>query len=97
MTEAWSPLGQGDVVTNEAIPRSPRDWSGRPRRPFSGGTSSAATSSSRARTRHDYIADNIRLFDFELAADDMAAITALDRGAAGRKGPDPDTFDWVPD
>ena len=43
-----------------------------------------------------HIADNIRLFDFELAADDLAAMTALNRGTAGRKGPEPDTLDWVP-
>jgi diketogulonate reductase-like aldo/keto reductase len=34
------------------------------------------------------IRENIDIFDFSLAADDMAAIQALDRGA--RTGPDPD-------
>jgi 2,5-diketo-D-gluconate reductase A len=40
------------------------------------------------------VEENFRLFDFELAPEDMAAITALDRGE--RTGPDPDTFNWVP-
>ena len=36
--------------------------------------------------------ENIDVFDFELAGDDMQAISALDRGTAGRLGPNPDTF-----
>ena len=36
--------------------------------------------------------ENIDVFDFELAGDDMQAISALDRGTGGRLGPDPDTF-----
>ena len=33
------------------------------------------------------------------AADDaaMAAIDGLDRGTAGRIGPDPDEFNWIPE
>jgi 2,5-diketo-D-gluconate reductase A len=40
--------------------------------------------------------ENFALFDFELTADEVAAISALDRGEAGRNGPNPDTFAWVP-
>jgi 2,5-diketo-D-gluconate reductase A len=40
--------------------------------------------------------ENLDLFTFELEADDMSALAALDRGEAGRTGPHPDTFDWVP-
>ena len=40
--------------------------------------------------------ENIRIFDFALADEDMAAIDALDRGEDGRIGPNPDQFDWVP-
>ena len=36
------------------------------------------------------IAENLNVFDFELTADDVAALTALDKGL--RTGPDPDTF-----
>jgi len=36
--------------------------------------------------------ENIDVFDFELAGDDMQEISALDRGAGGRLGPDPDRF-----
>ncbi len=40
--------------------------------------------------------ENFELFDFDLDADRMAAISGLDRGPAGRLGPDPNTFDWIP-
>jgi diketogulonate reductase-like aldo/keto reductase len=36
------------------------------------------------------IRENIEIFDFELSADDLAAIRDLDSG--GRLGPDPATF-----
>jgi 2,5-diketo-D-gluconate reductase A len=34
--------------------------------------------------------ENINVFDFELTADDLAAVEALNTGQ--RTGPDPDTF-----
>jgi 2,5-diketo-D-gluconate reductase A len=40
--------------------------------------------------------ENLDLFEFELEPDDMAALAALQLGAAGRIGPHPDSFDWVP-
>jgi diketogulonate reductase-like aldo/keto reductase len=39
------------------------------------------------------IRENIDIFDFQLDADDLAAIDALDNGT--RLGPDPATFDYV--
>ena len=39
------------------------------------------------------IEENFQLFDFELADDEMAEITALDRQE--RTGPDPDTMNRV--
>ena len=44
----------------------------------------------------DRMAQNFAIFDFELGAEDMAEITALDRGEAGRLGPNPDAFDYIP-
>ncbi|MBO4209845.1 aldo/keto reductase [Micromonospora echinofusca] len=43
------------------------------------------------------IEENFRIFDFELDDTAMERITNLDRGGAGRQGPNPDTFDYVPD
>jgi 2,5-diketo-D-gluconate reductase A len=42
------------------------------------------------------IVENINLFDFELEPRHIASIDALDRGEAGRTGPNPDTFAYIP-
>jgi len=39
---------------------------------------------------------NFDLFDFELSDFDIDDLTALDRGEAGRRGPNPDTFAYLP-
>ena len=43
------------------------------------------------------IEENFQIFDFELDADDVDKITALDKGEEGRTGPNPDTMDYIPD
>ena len=40
--------------------------------------------------------ENLDVLDFELSAEDMAAIATIDRGPGGRTGADPDTFDYKP-
>jgi 2,5-diketo-D-gluconate reductase A len=47
--------------------------------------------------RPERMAENFAIFDFELDDDDLATITGLDRGEAGRTGPNPNTFDMIPD
>ena len=42
------------------------------------------------------IRENIAIFDFELESADVETIDGLDRGEAGRGGPNPDTFAYVP-
>ncbi|MDI9626983.1 MAG: aldo/keto reductase [Acidobacteriota bacterium] len=42
------------------------------------------------------MAQNIAIFDFLLTVDDLAAIDALHKGEDGRRGPNPETFAWVP-
>jgi 2,5-diketo-D-gluconate reductase A len=38
------------------------------------------------------MADNVDVFGFTLAAEEVAALDALDKGEGGRRGPHPDTF-----
>jgi 2,5-diketo-D-gluconate reductase A len=47
-------------------------------------------------TRGERMRENLALFDFELSEEDVAALSGLDRGEAGRTGPNPDTLDWIP-
>jgi 2,5-diketo-D-gluconate reductase A len=42
------------------------------------------------------IKENFELFDFQLEAGDVEKIDALNRGEAGRNGPNPDIFAYVP-
>jgi 2,5-diketo-D-gluconate reductase A len=40
--------------------------------------------------------ENFEIFDFSLTPDEVAAISSLNQGEAGRLGPNPDVFAWVP-
>ena len=42
------------------------------------------------------IKENFEVFDFELEPADAETIDALDRGEAGRDGPNPDVFAYIP-
>lgn len=96
VTQAWSPLTQGAVLSNPVVTevaartgRSPAQvvlrWH------IQRGDVVFPKTVSPARMQQ-----NLDLFTFELDVADMAAISALQQGDAGRIGPHPDTFDWVP-
>ncbi|GFM19536.1 MULTISPECIES: aldo/keto reductase [Mycobacteriaceae] len=96
-TEAWSPIAQGKVLDDPVITRIAE----------AAGKSPAQVVLRWHIQRGDIvfpksvtpqrIKDNFALFDFELGQDDVDAITTLDQGESGRTGPNPDTFDYVPD
>ncbi|WP_406035889.1 aldo/keto reductase [Nocardioides sp. NBC_00163] len=46
--------------------------------------------------RRERLEENLAIFDFELSADQVTVLAALDKGESGRSGPNPDTFDWIP-
>jgi 2,5-diketo-D-gluconate reductase A len=96
-TQAWSPIAQGAVLDDpvvtaiaDSVGRSPAQvvlrWH------VQRGHIVFPKSVTPARIR-----ENLELFDFELAPDDIARIDHLDRGDGGRRGANPDTFDWIPD
>jgi len=97
LTEAWSPIAQGKVLDDpavvevaQAVGRTPAQAVLRWHVQRGDVIFPKSTTPSRMR-------ENFELFDFELGEDQMAALSALDRGEAGRTGPNPDTFDYVPD
>ncbi len=97
VTEAWSPIAQGKVLDDPTITEIARRADRTPaqvvlRWHIQRGDVVFPKSVTPAR-----IAENFALFDFELETADMAAITGLDKGEAGRTGPNPDSFDYVPD
>jgi 2,5-diketo-D-gluconate reductase A len=94
VTEAWSPIAQGNVLDDPVIGSVARRVERTPaqvalRWHVQRGDVVFPKSVTPAR-----IQENFELFDFELSAGDMDAITGLNRNE--RTGPDPDTFDYVP-
>lgn len=95
-TEAWSPIAQGRVLDDPTISEIAERV----------GKSTAQVTLRWHVERGDIVFPksvttermqaNFEIFDFELADSDVAAITALDKGEAGRTGPNPETFDYVP-
>src|SRR5439155_12991416 len=91
-TEAWSPLGQGKgLLDNQVIKdlagkhgKSPAQVVLRWHVQLGNVVIPKSVTPSRIR-------ENIEVFDFELAAEDLAAIAELDTGT--RFGPDPDGLD----
>jgi 2,5-diketo-D-gluconate reductase A len=97
LTEAWSPIAQGAVLGDpvigaiaERLGKSPAQvvlrWH------IERGDIVFPKSVTPKR-----IKENTEIFDFELGDEDIDAITALDKGEAGRMGPNPDDFNWIPD
>jgi 2,5-diketo-D-gluconate reductase A len=97
VTEAWSPIAQGAVLDDPTVTeiagrvgRTPAQvvlrWH------VQRGDVVFPKSVTPSRMR-----ENFELFDFELSDEDVAALTALDKGEAGRTGPHPAQFDWIPD
>jgi 2,5-diketo-D-gluconate reductase A len=91
-TEAWSPIAQGgvlgDPVITEIAERVERTAAQVVLRWHIQRSSIVFPKSvTPARVR-----ENFELFDFELTDADMEAITGLDKGEAGRTGPNPNRF-----
>jgi 2,5-diketo-D-gluconate reductase A len=94
VTEAWSPIAQGKVLTDPAITSIAERLGRTPaqvvlRWHVQRGDVVFPKSVSRERMQ-----ENFALFDFELGTEDMASLTGLDRGE--RTGPDPDRFNYIP-
>ncbi|HEY2504344.1 MAG TPA: aldo/keto reductase [Mycobacterium sp.] len=96
-TEAWSPIAQGKVLDDQLITRLADAHRKTPaqvvlRWHIQRGDIVFPKSVHRERMK-----SNFDIFDFDLSNEDMDAITGLDRGESGRTGPNPDTFDFIPD
>jgi 2,5-diketo-D-gluconate reductase A len=96
-TEAWSPIAQGGVLKDPAIATIAERV---------GKSTAQVTLRWHLQLGHiifpksttpSRIEENFDIFDFELTADDLTAISALDKGEEGRTGPNPDSFDYIPD
>jgi 2,5-diketo-D-gluconate reductase A len=94
-TEAWSPLARATVLRDPVIEQVARDIARTPaqvvlRWHVQRGSIVFPKSSSPLRME-----ENFEIFDFALSEEDMSRISALDRHA--RTGPDPDTYNVIPE
>lgn len=94
-TEAWSPIAQGDVLDDPVLLKIAAEkdrtvaqvvlrWH------IQRGDIVFPKSVTRSR-----VEENFDIFDFELSPEDMAAIDGLNKDR--RRGPDPATFNYVPE
>ena len=95
-TEAWSPIAQGKVLGDPVITRIAESVGRTPaqvvlRWHLQRGDIVFPKSVTLQRVK-----ENFELFDFELNSVDVNAINELDKGEAGRTGPNPDKFDYIP-
>jgi 2,5-diketo-D-gluconate reductase A len=95
-TEAWSPIAQGAVLDDPVIVAIAGEVGRTPAQVTLRWHIQRGSIVFPKSTTPERIEENIRLFDFELDADQVAKIDALDRGEAGRQGPHPDTMAYVP-
>jgi len=95
-TEAWSPIAQGEVLGDPVIGAIADEVGRTPAQVVLRWHIQRNSIVFPKSTTPARIEENIRLFDFELDAGQAAKIDALDRGEAGRHGPHPDSFAYVP-
>ena len=94
--EAWSPIAQGQVLDDSAIKGIAAKVGRTPAQVVLRWQLQRGDIIFPKSMKAERMAENFALFDFSLAADDMAQITGLDRGDEGRIGPHPDAFDYIP-
>jgi len=97
VTEAWSPIAQGAVLDDEVIGRIANGCGKSPAQVVLRWHIQRGDIVFPKSVSSDRMRANFDLFDFELDGADMEAISALDRGESGRTGPNPNTFDYIPD
>jgi 2,5-diketo-D-gluconate reductase A len=96
LTEAWAPIAKGKVGDDDTlgelaslVGRSPAQVALRWH--IQRGDIVFPKS-----VRRERMQENFELFDWSLSDAQMSAIDELDLGEAGRTGPNPDTFDYIP-
>jgi 2,5-diketo-D-gluconate reductase A len=94
-TEAWSPIAQGAVLDDKVVGEVAERHGKSPAQVVLRWHIQLGNIVFPKSVTPERIKENFAVFDFELADDDVAAVSSLNRDE--RTGPDPDTFDYVPD
>ncbi|MBM0233858.1 aldo/keto reductase [Micromonospora sp. STR1_7] len=96
LTEAWSPIAQGKVLDDPTVVDIAEQLGRTPAQVVLRWHVQRGDIIFPKSTTPKRIEENTRIFDFELDDAAMERITELDKGEAGRQGPNPDTFAYVP-
>jgi 2,5-diketo-D-gluconate reductase A len=95
--EAWSPIAQGKVLDDPVVTEIATRESRSPAQVVLRWHIQRGDIVFPKSVTPKRIEENYALFDFELSDHDVDALAALDKGEDGRTGPNPDTFDYIPD
>jgi 2,5-diketo-D-gluconate reductase A len=95
--EAWSPIAQGQVLDDPVVTQIAEASGKTPAQVVLRWHIQRGDIVFPKSVTPKRIEENFALFDFELSEHDVEALTALDKGEEGRTGPNPDTFDYIPD
>ncbi|MFG1913921.1 aldo/keto reductase [Micromonospora sp. NPDC048898] len=95
-TEAWSPIAQGKVLDDPTVVDIAEQVGRTPAQVVLRWHVQRGDIIFPKSTTPKRIEENTRIFDFELDDAAMERITNLNKGEAGRTGPNPDTFAYVP-
>jgi len=95
-TEAYSPIAQGNVLTDPTIESIARQTGKSPAQVVLRWHIQRGDIIFPKSKTEDRVRENFEIFDFELDQGSMAMITDLDQGEKGRTGGNPDTMAWIP-
>jgi len=92
VTEAWSPLAQGNVLEDPQLVALAEQLGKSVSQVVLRWVLQRGDVVFPKSMKRERIEQNLDVFDFELSEEQMASVSALNRDE--RTGPDPDTFDW---
>src|SRR5215211_5868882 len=96
VTEAWSPIAQGAVLDDQVVEGVANATGKSPAQVVLRWHIQRGDIVFPKSVNPERIKENLDIFDFELSPDDMDSLTELDKGEKGRRGPNPDEFDYIP-
>jgi 2,5-diketo-D-gluconate reductase A len=96
-TEAWSPIAQGDVLDDPVVTEIAAKLGKTPAQVVLRWHVQRGNIVFPKSVTPERIRENFEIFDFEISPADLEQIDGLDRGEAGRIGPNPDQMAYVPD
>ena len=95
VTEGWSPIARGAVLTEPVVARIARATGAHPAQVVLRWHIERGDVVFPKSMHPQRMKENFEIFDFEINDEEIEALTALDKGEQGRRGPHPDTFEMI--